>query len=283
VAIEGGAGVGRVTLPGLDQPPGAPAINSGPRAMIARELAAVAEQAGYPGGFFVEISIPGGAELAARTFNPRLGIQGGLSILGTTGILEPMSTQAQADTLRAQLAQLAAAGAREALLTPGRYGEAFARDRLGLCMDSHIPCGNHIGDALDAGAELGFTHLLLVGHIGKLVKLGIGITNTHSAQGDGRMETLLACALEAGAALPLLRGVAGSVTADGALALLWQGGLLEKTMALLGRRIQGCLERRLPAGTTGGFLCFTNAPAFAGVLTQSGNAENLLERWRQRP
>jgi cobalt-precorrin-5B (C1)-methyltransferase len=281
VAIDGGEGVGRVTKPGLDQNVGAAAINSVPRRMIAEGVREVCRAFGYGGGISVLIFIPGGAELAKRTFNPRLGIENGLSIIGTTGIVEPMSSRALVDTIRLELRQLAAAGRRAVLLTPGNYGEVFARDKLGLSLSSHVSCSNFIGDALDAALEHGFTKILLVGHIGKLVKLGIGMTNTHSANGDGRMETLCACALRAGAETPLLRAVLDCVSADAAISLLSEAGILTDTMRVLGARIQDCLSRRIPPGAEAGYVCFTNAQGAAGILVQSGNAEELMNLWRK--
>lgn len=280
INIDSGEGVGRVTRAGLDQPAGEAAINSIPREMITRELRETAERYGYEGGFSVVISIPGGEELAKRTFNPRMGIEGGLSVIGTTGIVEPMSNQAMADTVRLELRQLREAGARDVLLTPGNYGETFARESLGLSMAGHVTCSNFIGEAIDGAVELGFRRILLVGHIGKLVKLGIGITNTHSSFGDGRMETLLACALEAGAELSLLKGLSRSVTADAALSLIRDAGLLEKTMAELGKRIHACLSRRVPEDVNIGYLCFTNSQPLCGILIKSDNADELLEIWR---
>ena len=280
VSIDGGSGVGRVTRPGLDQPVGAAAINSIPREMITKELSETALRYGYKGGFSVVIYIPGGEELAKRTFNPRMGIKGGISVIGTTGIVEPMSNQAMADTIRLELRQLRAAGARDVLFTPGNYGETFARENLGLSMDGHVACSNFIGDVIDSAVELGFIRILLIGHIGKLVKLGLGIINTHSSFGDGRMETLTACALEAGAELPLLKGILHCVTTDAALKLIWDAGLFEKAMAELGKRIDTCLSLRVPAEVTIGYLCFTNAPPMRGMLVKSVNADELMEIWR---
>lgn len=281
VRIEGGQGVGRVTKPGLDQNVGEAAINSTPRRMIAEAVESVCAACGYAGGICVRICVPGGEELARRTFNPRMGIEGGISIIGTTGIVEPMSNAALVDTVRLELRQLAATGAKRVLLTPGNYGQAFAAETLGLSMEAHIACSNFIGDAIDAAVELGFRRILLIGHIGKLVKLGLGITNTHSANGDGRMEALIACALEAGAELTLLREIAACVTADAALALLRGAGLLEGTMDILGARIEATLRRRVPEGIEIGYLCFTNAGDLGGVLAQSDNAEALMRAWRK--
>jgi len=254
--LEGGEGIGRVTKPGLDQPVGMSAINTVPRRMMEEACREVCAAHGYTGGLSVVVSIPGGAELAARTFNPRMGIVGGLSILGTTGIVEPMSEAAVADTFRAELGLLYAAGHRNVVLTIGNYGEAFARDRLGLDMASTVMCSNFIGETLSAAAEKGFTSATLVGHIGKLVKLGIGITNTHSAHGDGRMETLLACALEAGADRETLLGIQGCVSTDAAVKLLEDAGLLGQTMALLAERVADTIGRHVAGSLAVRVVCF---------------------------
>lgn len=280
IHLDGGVGVGRVTKPGLDQPVGAAAINSTPRRMIAQALEEAAWEYRYPGGFQVIISIPGGEELARRTFNPRIGIQGGLSVIGTTGIVEPMSNQALADTIRVELRQLVASGERTILITPGNYGETFAGGALSLNLNPHVSCSNFIGETLDACVEYGFEKILLVGHIGKLVKLGIGLMNTHSAFGDGRLETLMACALEAGGDLSLLQSILDCVTTDAALDRLKEAGLLEETMAILRGRIQRTLERKVPGDVTLGFVCFTNADNLAGILCQSENANELMTLWR---
>ena len=131
ISIEGGPGVGRVTRPGLDQPVGSAAINRVPRQMIREQVASLCRQTGYEGGLQVTISVPAGEQIAQRTFNPRLGIEGGISILGTSGIVEPMSIQAMIDTLQIELRQTAAQGHRGVILTPGNgIGEA----------DVHIGC-----------------------------------------------------------------------------------------------------------------------------------------------
>jgi cobalt-precorrin-5B (C1)-methyltransferase len=282
ILIEGGEGVGRVTKPGLDQPVGAAAINSVPRRMIQEAAEEACAACGYAGGLWVVISIPEGATLARRTFNPRMGIEGGLSVIGTTGIVEPMSSRALLDTIRLELKQLAASGARDVLLTPGNYGEAFVKEKLELAALGHITCSNFIGDAIDAAIETGFLRILLVGHIGKLIKLGIGAFNTHSSQVDGRMETLIACALEAGAENCLLRDIAGCVSTDAAIDRIAQAGLLRKTMLVFRDRAAGYLSRRVPETVSFGFVCFTNAAGMAGVLAQSDNAEELMNIWRKR-
>ncbi|NLU23705.1 MAG: cobalamin biosynthesis protein CbiD [Clostridiales bacterium] len=280
ISIDGGDGVGRVTKPGLDQPVGAAAINSTPRRMIAEAVRETCDECGYTGGMTVTISIPGGKAVAKRTFNPRMGIVGGLSVVGTTGIVEPMSTRALVDTVKLELSQLRADGTTDLLLTPGNYGAAFASESLRLDTRRIVTCANFIGDALDGAVELGFRRILLVGHVGKLVKLALNITDTHSRSGDGRMEALLRCALDAGGSLPLLRDISAAVTTDGALTAMAEENILIPAMALLGQRIGDCLLRRVPPEITVGFICFTNAPPLAGVLTQSKNAPKLMEIWR---
>ena len=191
--IEGGEGVGRVTKPGLDQPVGAAAINRVPRQMIREAAAAVCGELGYGGGLRITVSVPGGREAAKRTFNPELGIEGGISILGTSGIVEPMSLRALADTVSLEIRQAAALGSRHIILTPGNFGLDFLSaqglDRLGVPV---VKCSNFIGDALDACAGSGFETVLLAGHIGKLGKLSGGIMNTHSRFADCRTELFCA-------------------------------------------------------------------------------------------
>ena len=276
IIIDGGEGVGRVTLPGLDQPVGAAAINSVPRQMIRKQVEAVCATCGYAGGVEVTISIPGGEKLAKRTFNPRLGVVGGLSVIGTTGIVEPMSTEAVVETIRLELNMLAASGAKGVVLCPGAYGEAFAREKLKLAAKP-VCVSNFIGEGIDLAASAGFGRILLGGHIGKLVKLGIGMMNTHSACGDGRMETLAACALECGGEAPLLRQILACATTDAALDALDGAGLLDAAMAALRARVQTALERRAPAGMEIGFICFTNAGPRPGLLFESDNARELIK------
>ena len=201
-------------------------------------------------------------------------------MIGTTGIVEPMSNAALVDTIRVELSVLAASGARDVLLCPGNYGETFAREQLGLSMQHQVSTSNFIGEGVQAAASAGFERILLVGHIGKLVKLGIGMTNTHSQNGDGRMETLIACALACDADLGLLHRIQGCVTTDAALDALGAAGLLRPVMDLLGERIQATLERWVPTGVEIGFICFTNAGPWQGVLVKSDNADALAKAWR---
>ena len=281
IRIDGGPGVGRVTKPGLDQPVGAAAINHVPRQMIE---AAVAEALqGASGGMEVIISVPGGEEVGKRTFNPHLGIVGGISILGTSGIVEPMSEQALVDTTRVELNMCRAGGATDLLLTVGNYGDDFASCKLGLSLAGRIKCSNFIGQTLSDAISLGFRRVLLIGHIGKLVKLGAGIMNTHSAQGDARMEILVSCALARGASLEALRAVVACITTEAALEELRRFGLLEETMKELGERIGQQLDRRFGRFLELGVLVFSGQKEAGEILCRCGRVGAFLEEWRTTP
>ena len=277
VAISGGEGIGRVTKPGLDQPVGEYAINSAPRKMIKEECESVFAEHGYMGGAAVVISIPGGLSLAEKTFNPRLGIKGGLSILGTTGIVEPMSDTAIVKTIRAELSILYKEGKRDVLLTIGNYGEAFARNMLRLNMRTQVKCSNFIGETLSAAVEIGFSRALIIGHVGKLAKLGIRITNTHSSYGDGRAETLIACALEAGAPLTVLHNLRRCVSSEAMCGQLLEAGLLEEVMSILSDRIEDTLARLVGGHLEVGFISFYGTGDKAALCAQNELARKMPE------
>ena len=272
VSIDGGEGVGRVTRPGLDQPVGAAAINRVPRQMITQAVEEVCEELCYDGGVEVVISIPAGKELAARTFNPRLGIEGGISVLGTTGIVEPMSEQALVDTIRVEMNQLAVSGVRKIILTPGNYGETYLREHLPHGQVPVVKCSNFLGEALDLAVQLGMTQVLFVAHIGKLVKVAAGIMNTHSRYGDGRMEILTAHAALAGGSPELLRKIFGAVTTDEVLTLLEGEGLLEPVLASVMARVEFYLRARLGEGIETAAITFSNE---RGFLAESAGAARL--------
>ena len=278
VAIAGGAGVGRVTRPGLAVPVGEAAINPAPRAQITAALERAAQDAGYAGGFAVTISVEGGEALAAQTYNAHLGIVGGISILGTTGVVEPMSEKALVDTIRLELDSLYAAGQRTAFLCPGNYGADFARGTLGLDMERAVKCSNFLGDTLDYAAYRGFADILLVGHAGKLVKLAAGVMNTHSAVADARREVLTAHAALCGAPRDTLEALMQAVSVDAGVAVLDRAGLREAVFARIGRAIEEALARRLRGRARCEFILFTNE---YGILAQSPDAAALAERLRE--
>ena len=272
ILIDGGLGVGRVTKRGLDQPVGNAAINSVPRRMIRENLEEVLKLYDCSRGLRVIISVPEGEKLAKKTFNPRLGIVGGISILGTTGIVEPMSEKALLDTIRVELNQRKAAGADYVLLTPGNYGSDFIRDSIGIDPNLAVQSSNFIGDTLDMCKDLGFRGALLIGHIGKLVKLAGGMMNTHSKYGDCRMEILASHAGAAGLPAPLVGEMLGCVACDDGIRILDQEGLRQKTMASLMGKIQEHLSHRAQEMEIGA-ITFSKE---YGLLGETPNARDLL-------
>ena len=278
IAVDGGEGVGRVTRPGLDQPVGAAAINSVPRRMITEAVQDVCDSLFYEGGLSVIISIPDGARLAARTFNPKLGIEGGLSVLGTSGIVEPMSTQALIDTIGLELRALAAAGHRSVVLTPGNYGERFLKEQPFLKDAPTVKCSNYIGDALDFAVFYEYTRILFVGHLGKLVKLAGGIMNTHSSAADCRMELLTAHAALMGAGAETAAALMGAVSTDACADILEGRGLLEPVMSSLLTKIQEQLSRRTGERAAVGAVVFSNQH---GLLGRTETAVELIEHMKR--
>ena len=278
IQIDGGEGVGRVTKPGLDQSVGAAAINRVPRRMIEEQVQKVCGGLGYGGGMEVVVSIPGGEEAAARTFNPVMGVKGGLSILGTSGIVEPMSEQAIVDTIAVQQRQAGLEGTGDLILTPGNYGEDFLRDTgldgLGVPV---VKCSNFLGEALDIAATQRFKRVLLVGHIGKLVKVAGGIMNTHSRYADCRAELFCAHAALCGADRALCQKLMDAATTDACIELLDSAGLRGPVMESLLDAIQLHLERRAAGAYEIGAVVFSNA---YGLLGQTERAKEIIARWK---
>ena len=279
ITLQGGKGVGRVTKPGLDQPVGEAAINHVPRQMIESALRAEAEAAGYPGGFGVTISIQGGEEVARRTFNPHIGVEGGLSVLGTSGIVEPMSQQAILDTIQLEMDQAALANPRQLILAPGNYGLDYLRDAYpefaGIPV---VKISNFIGDTLDMAATAGFKEVLLVGHVGKLCKLAGGIMNTHSHTADCRTELFCAHAALCGADRALCAQLMDAATTDACLDLLDQAQLRVPVLESLLAAIQLHLDRRAAGTFRVGAVLFSNQH---GPLGTTQTAKELLEQWKQ--
>ena len=290
IFIDGGEGVGRVTKPGLDQPVGAAAINTIPRKMIDKAVDCERVRAGYSGGLRVIISIPDGAELACKTWNPMLGIEGGISILGTTGIVEPMSEQAMLDAIRLEIHQAAIYGTRNLLLTPGSYGAAFI-DNIKKDIENNInikyieniekiknmpviKCSNFIGDALDMAMAEGFENILLIGHIGKLIKIAGGIMNTHSRMADCRRELFCAYAAIHGADVKLCRDLMDAATTEACLDLLNKANLTDIVLKDLLNAAQKYLDKRAGENAKIGMMIFSNQRGFLGLTRQ---AEEILK------
>lgn len=274
VEIVGGEGIGKVTKAGLDQPIGEAAINSVPRKMIAAAVEKAAEMYDYHGGFRIEISVPNGEEIAKKTYNPRMGIEGGISIIGTSGIVEPMSNSALIDTIRLEERMRKAEGHNALLLTLGNYSENFIQKSMPFALEKSVKCSNFIGEAIDSALEYGFENILIIGHIGKLVKLGAGIMNTHSAQADGRMDVLVTCGVLAGAESEVLRNIPECATVDAALDILKEHGYMEKTLEILAKRAEYYLDAKVKNAVKIGAVMFSDKH---GITVETSRVCELIE------
>lgn len=275
--LKGGVGVGRVTKEGLSCEVGKSAINPVPRQMIFSQVEEVCRQTCFQGCLWIEISVPEGVEGASRTFNGKLGIEGGISILGTSGIVEPMSEAALLETIRLELRQKVLEGQRQVIVTPGNYGQEFLKSAMGLELEQAVKCSNFIGDTIDIAVEEGVLSILLIGHGGKLIKVAAGIMNTHSSVADGRMEVLAAYAGVWGCSREVIGRILTSITVDEGLRQLESvEGLREGVM----KGVTESVERHLK-GRAGGRLAieaviFTNE---RGLLGMTSGASGMLEQF----
>lgn len=220
ITIDGGEGVGRVTREGVRHEIGAAAINETPRRTIEE---AVREVIGEQKGADVLIFAPEGEERAAQTFNPRLGIMNGISILGTTGIVTPMSEESWKASITLEIEMKKAEGLDKLIFVPGNHGEKFA-EQMGMNMNYVVVMSNFVRYVLKDAERLGFKRILLLGHFGKLIKVAAGIFHTHSHIADGRIEMLIAQLALMGAPLSLLQQIDECRTTEAAMALIDEAG-----------------------------------------------------------
>lgn len=273
IILDGGVGVGRVTKPGLSQKVGEAAINPVPKAMILREAEEAAQEYDYEGYLKITISVPEGEEISKKTFNPRLGIMGGISILGTSGIVEPMSERALIASIQVEMKQHFCQGENYILVTPGNYGADYLREHMTIPFENNIKCSNYVGETIDMAIDMGVKGILFVAHIGKFVKVAAGIMNTHSHCADGRMEVLCASAIRAGGTLECAREILEAGTTDEALAVIDRYGILEETMAIVMEKIQFYLDHRSYEQILLGAVVFSNV---YGLLGQTRDARKLM-------
>ena len=243
IHLEGGKGIGRVTREGLSTPVGEAAINPNPRRMIKSALEPLLEKAsekGLPPGFRVVLSVPEGEELAKETWNPRIGIEGGISIIGTSGIIEPKSSAAFKASIAVLLKMAAKKDISKVTITPGYVGEAYLRKYHALEEEDMIKVGDHVGFALKSAASKDFKEILFVGHIGKMAKVASGLFDTHCKYGDARLETVAACAAAAGASRDDVRTLLDMKMAEASVSFLQDRGLQEAFDIMNRRLIERC-------------------------------------------
>lgn len=223
IMIHGGKGVGTVTKPGLQIPVGNPAINPVPAWMIKTALTEIIPDGT---GCNVTISVPDGEKIARRTLNPRLGIVGGISILGTTGIVHPMSEEAYKNSLVPQIDVAVAHGYSSIVMTPGRLGAKWAVNH-GISEQAVVEMSNFVGFMLEKCVEKGIKKVLLWGHHGKLVKIAAGIFHTHNRTADARQETFAALAAAQGAGPAVISSILASVTTEAIVKVLKGENLMQ--------------------------------------------------------
>ena len=282
--LTGGVGVGRVTKPGLEQAVGQSAINRVPRQMIFDAVQQVLEDFGEEESttcYLITISVPAGAELAQRTFNPMLGIEGGISILGTTGIVEPMSEAAIVATIESSIRQVLAMEdgdidrrKRRIMAVPGNYGQRYVEQQLGLRGVPVVEVSNYIGEAIDLAVSYGATDFLLVGNVGKLVKLAAGIMNTHSRVADGRWEIFAAHLALCGGTRAQVAAMREATTTEEMLTRLEEMGLRAPVMASIMGEIEAHMAHRIRGQMDFGVIVYSER---FGRVGETAGAARLLE------
>lgn len=266
ILFEAGEGIGHATKPGLSLSVGEPAINPGPRQLVHNSLL---EAFGSPRPCRVRIDIPAGRELAKKTLNPVLGIEGGISIIGTTGVLRPMSEEAFKESLVPQINVARAAGFDTQIFVPGKIGERIAAS-WGLPEAGMVQTSNFIGYMLEAAAEIGLKRILLFGHIGKLAKVAAGVFHTHNRVGDARLEVLAAYSGAMGMPGEGIERILGAVTTEEALPVIGEYGL-EKVYEVIAARASYRAER----------LIFNKVQVGTVLVTLQGELLGMDDRARE--
>lgn len=277
ILIDGGVGVGRVTKEGLKCEIGSAAINPVPRKMIEEAVSMVCQEAKYEQGLEVCIYAPEGIEVAKKTFNPRLGIVGGISILGTSGIVEPMSEAALIETIKIELNMQHTLGKKQILICPGNYGIDFVKDNLQLDLNQAVKYSNYLGETLDYISYLGFEKVLIIGHIGKLVKVAAGVMNTHSKYADARLEVLATHAALCGHSKDLIKNIMDSTTTEAALRLLKEQKDFESIMQSVMNKIKMHINFRVKGKVDVEILMFSSE---FGTVAKSEKVDEWIKDYQ---
>lgn len=286
--VFSGDGVGIITKKGLSVEPGRPAINPVPQKMIAKEVESILKASGEnvlndkksldnrKKVIKITIFIPKGEEVANKTFNPRLGIVGGISIIGTSGIVEPMSDEGWKKSLSIELNMKKELGMDKIILVPGNHGESFISDRIGE-NSSVVRTSNFLGYMLMEAKRMGFKKILLAGHIGKFIKLSAGIFNTHSKVADARNEILIANLALMGASTELVRKIDSCLTTEEATDIVYENGFGE-VFDIICEKCKKRAEMHVDNEIEVEVFIFKMDKT---VLGKSKNAEEMLDSFRK--
>lgn len=271
--FHAGIGVGTVTKPGLSIPVGEPAINKGPRTMMGYVYDDLASGKGVD----VTVSVPDGEMLAKKTLNPTLGVVGGISIIGTTGIVKPMSEEGFKNSLVPQLEVMHANGVKTAILVPGRIGQELSEKLFGVTPDKMAETSNFIGFMLEQAVRIGFKRILIIGHIGKVIKLASGSFHTHNRMSDGRMETIVAFAALEGASQAVCEELYACQTTEAVMPILEREGLTGVYQRVVDRASLRC-ERYIGGEARVGIIITTLS---GEILAVDKTAQEIgeLEHW----
>jgi cobalt-precorrin-5B (C1)-methyltransferase len=256
---------------------GEAAINPIPRKMIKDALLEVAQKYKYNGGFSVVISAENGEEIAKKTFNPRLGIVGGISILGTSGIVEPMSEKALIDTIHLEIDSKTINLNSNLLISPGNYGRDFALKEFGLDLELGVKCSNFIGETIDYAVYKNVKNILLIGHAGKLCKIAGGIMNTHSRMADCRCEIFAAHAALASASAKQIEQIMNSITTDEISVLLQDFNIANQVYESILSKIVYHLNHRATNNCIIEVIMFTNN---SWCFYKTAGAQSLINKFK---
>lgn len=243
IVIQGGKGIGKVTKPGLQVGVGESAINPIPRKMILKNLQKILPESK---GALVMVFIPQGEEIASRTMNPRLGIEGGISILGTTGVARSMSLESYKTALSCQIDIGLGQGYHELVFVPGNIGEKLALKALPVEKDQIVQMSNYVGHMLEQAQEKGVKKIILFGHAGKLVKVAGGIFNTKHSVADARREIIASHAALAGASHDLIVKIFHSKTTEDMIDLMETEGIVEEVFQNIAQAIKEKCQDKYP-------------------------------------
>ena len=282
IIVCGGYGIGVVTKKGLSVEVGKAAINPTPMKMINYEIRKVIGEdisatLGEGKSLKITISAPKGEEIAKKTFNPRLGIIGGISIIGTTGIVEPMSDEGWKKSLSIELKMKKEQGLDKIILVPGNHGEQFIREKLNLDMKYVVRTSNFIGYMLKEAQRMGYKKILMAGHIGKYIKISAGIFNTHSKVADARSEILISNLAMMGAPFEFLKKIESCVTAEGAVEIINDSEYTDFYDLISNKCKYKIDQYLLDEDIDVGVMMFTMDKTLLG---KSNNADQLVEVFR---
>ena len=275
ISIHSGKGIGVVTKPGLQVPIGEAAINPVPRRMIEESVKEV-----LPAGKGAEVTlnIPEGEKVAAKTLNPKLGIIGGLSVLGTTGVVKPLSMEACRRSLVPQIDVAVSAGFERVFFVPGNIGERIAKKLFKPKEDAIVQTGDFVGYMLDKAAEKGVKEIVFLGHPGKLAKVAAGIFNTHHKVADARNEVIAAHAGAVGAGSAVVTSILQANTTEEAITLLKKVGLSEQVFDRIAERVSQRVSERTQHKIKVSVILVSLDGEVLGVDT---NARSLEGAWRK--